>query len=253
MLSIYDVLVHGLSNRLAWRCSTQFLLELYRDNLSASHLEAGVGTGFFLDRAGAARFDRLALIDINRHCLDRAGARLARFKPALYPINLLAPIKLELAPFASVGLTYVLHCLPGRMSEKLAAVDHLRPLMREGAMLFGATILDRGIAPTAPRAHCSISITPRACSTIARTTWPRCRTACDSASTRSRSRGKAASPCFAPPDQGRRRPNDTASCCFNAVKSGCQFTARSSTAFAPGRFRQPIWVQNATPRTGSSR
>ncbi len=147
MLSIYDVLVHDLSNRFAWRCPTRLLLELYRDNLSANHLEAGVGTGFFLDRAGAARFDRLALIDINRHCLDRAGARLARFEPALYQINLLAPIQLELAPFASVGLTYVLHCLPGSMSEKLAAVDHLRPLMREGAVLFGATILGRGIAP----------------------------------------------------------------------------------------------------------
>ena len=147
MLSAYDVLVHGLSNRFAWHCPTRRLVELYRSHLSANHLEAGVGTGFFLDRAGAAQFDRLALLDINRHCLDRAGQRLARFKPALYQVNLLAPIKLELAPFTSVGLTYVLHCLPGRMSEKLAAVDHLRPLMGEGAVLFGATILGRGIAP----------------------------------------------------------------------------------------------------------
>src|SRR6185436_19206243 len=59
----------------------------------------------------------------------------------------LAPLELEMTPFSSVGLTYVLHCLPGRMSEKLAAVDHLRPLMRKGAVLFGATILGRGIAP----------------------------------------------------------------------------------------------------------
>ena len=147
MLSLYDVLVHGLSNRFAWRCPTRRLLELYRSHLSANHVEAGVGTGFFLDRAGAAQFDRLALMDINRHCLDRAGPRLARFKPALYQVNLLAPIELELAPFASVGLTYVLHCLPGRMSEKLTAVDHLRPLMREGAVLFGATILGRGVTP----------------------------------------------------------------------------------------------------------
>ncbi len=148
MLSIYDVLVHGLSNRFVWRCPTRRLLELYRSDLSANHLEAGVGTGFFLDRADAARYDRLALLDINRHCLDRAGSSLARFKPALYQVNLLAPIKLDLAPFASVGLTYVLHCLPGRMSEKLlVAVDHLRPLMRAGAVLFGATILGRGIAP----------------------------------------------------------------------------------------------------------
>jgi hypothetical protein len=147
MLSIYDVLVHGLSNRFAWRCPTRLLLDLYRSHLSADHLEAGVGTGFFLDRAAPLRFDRLALVDINRHCLDRAGRRLARFKPALYQANLLAPIKLDVAPFASVGLTYVLHCLPGRMSEKLTAVDHLRPLMANGAVLFGATILGRGITP----------------------------------------------------------------------------------------------------------
>jgi hypothetical protein len=87
------------------------------------------------------------VIDINRHCLDRAGRRLARFKPALCEVNLLAPIKLDLAPFSSVGLTYVLHCLPGSMSEKLVAVDHLRPLMQKGTVLFGATILGRGVAP----------------------------------------------------------------------------------------------------------
>jgi hypothetical protein len=33
------------------------------------------------------------------------------------------------------------------MSEKLKAVDHLRPLMGKGAVLFGTTILGRGIAP----------------------------------------------------------------------------------------------------------
>jgi hypothetical protein len=147
MLSIYDLLVHGLSNHLAWRCPTRRLTELYRSNLSANHLEAGVGTGYFLDRAGDERLGRLVLLDINRHCLERAGRRLARFKPALYEVNLLAPIELNLPPFASVGLTYVLNCLPGSMSEKLTAVDHLRPLMEKGAVLFGATILGRGIAP----------------------------------------------------------------------------------------------------------
>jgi len=147
MLAVYDVLVHGLSNRVAWRCPTRAMLDLYRAHLSVNHLEAGVGTGFFLDRAGAARFDRLALIDINRHCLERAGRTLARFDPVLHQADLFEPIKLDAKPFASVGLTYVLHCLPGRMSEKLIAVDHLRPLMAHGAVLFGATILGRGIAP----------------------------------------------------------------------------------------------------------
>jgi hypothetical protein len=147
MLSFYDLLVHGLSNHLAWRCPTRRLVDFYRANLSANHLEAGVGTGFFLDRAGGSRLDRLVLLDINRNCLERAGRRLKRFKPVLYEANLLAPIKLDLAPFDSVGLTYVLHCLPGRISEKLKVVDHLRPLMGKRAVLFGATIRGRGIAP----------------------------------------------------------------------------------------------------------
>jgi hypothetical protein len=147
MLSIYDLLVHGLSNHVAWRCPTRRITKLYRANLSANHLEAGVGTGYFLDKTGDARASRLVLLDINRHCLERAAGRLARFKPELYQVNLLAPIKLGLAPFTSVGLTYVLHCLPGRMDEKLVAIDHLRPLMGKGAVLFGATILGSGIAP----------------------------------------------------------------------------------------------------------
>jgi hypothetical protein len=147
MLSFYDLLVHGLSNRFAWRCPTRRLLALYEANLAADHLEAGVGTGFFLDRAGGPKLGRLVLLDINRNCLTRAARRLARFKPSLAQANLLAPIEESLAPFDSVGLTYVLHCLPGRMGEKLKAIDHLRPLMRERAVLFGATILGSGIAP----------------------------------------------------------------------------------------------------------
>jgi hypothetical protein len=147
MLSIYDLLVHGVSNHLAWRCPTRKLFDLYRANLSANHLEAGIGTGYFLDRAGRPNFQRLVLLDINRNCLARAARRLARFKPALYEVNLLAPLNLDLPRFSSIGLTYVLHCLPGRMSDKLVALDYLWPLMEERAVLFGATILGRGVEP----------------------------------------------------------------------------------------------------------
>jgi predicted TPR repeat methyltransferase len=145
-LRFYDLAVHGLSNRLAWRCPTSRVVALYENRLSANHLEAGVGTGLFLDRAGD-RFDRLVLADINEHCLERAARRLARFKPQVLQANLLEPLSSDRAPFDSVGLTYVLHCLPGTMAEKLAAVDHLKPLMAAGATLFGATILGRGVQP----------------------------------------------------------------------------------------------------------
>jgi len=149
MLSFYDRLVHGLSNRFAWRCPTERIIRLYRDNLSSRHLEAGVGTGFFIDRANPAGFEELTLLDINRHCLARSAQRLARYHPLLCETNLLAPIASELEPADSIGLTYVLHCLPGSVAEKLKAIDHLQPVMSKGTVLFGATILGRGIEPNA--------------------------------------------------------------------------------------------------------
>jgi hypothetical protein len=144
-LRFYDLVVHGLSNRFAWRCPTQALVRLYEDTLSADHLEAGVGTGSLIDRAGKAAFDRLVLLDINRHCLASAQRRLARFGPQILEASLFDPLPGELGLFESIGLTYVLHCLPGRLPEKLSILDRLRPLMAERGVLFGATILGRGV------------------------------------------------------------------------------------------------------------
>ncbi len=148
-LLFYDFAVHGLSNRFAWRCPTSKIIDLYRQQLSANHLEAGAGTGLFLNRAGKV-FDRLLLLDINPHCLSVSSRRLRRFEPDCQQANLLEPLTPDLAPFTSVALTYVLHCLPGAMAEKLVVVDHLKPLMAPGATLFGATILGAAIEPNRP-------------------------------------------------------------------------------------------------------
>ena len=150
-LAFYDLIVHGLSNRFAWRCSTARLKALYFANLSANHLEAGVGTGLFIDsvadRMAVNEPRRLTLLDINECCLARAMDRLQRFNPDPLQANLLEPLPADRMPYDSVALTYVLHCLPGTMEQKLAVTDHLRPLMKDDAVLFGATILGRGIAP----------------------------------------------------------------------------------------------------------
>jgi hypothetical protein len=150
-LAFYDLIVHGLSNRFAWRCSTARLKALYAANLSANHLEAGVGTGLFIDsvadHVAGDRPRRLTLLDINASCLQRAMDRLQRFNPDAVQANLLEPLPAQRLPYNSVALTYVLHCLPGTMEQKLAATDHLRPLMKDGGVLFGATILGRGVAP----------------------------------------------------------------------------------------------------------
>lgn len=42
----------------------------------------------------------------------------------------------------SIGLCYLLHCLPGSLAEKAVVFDHLKLVMRSGSRLFGATIVE---------------------------------------------------------------------------------------------------------------
>ncbi|MBI1354253.1 MAG: methyltransferase type 12 [Acidobacteria bacterium] len=142
MLSFYDLLVHKVSNRFAWRCPTDLMIDHYEQHLADPHLDVGVGTGFFLDKA---RFPvpepRVTLLDPNRHCLDSAARRIARYQPSKVAADALAPLP-ELGRFGSIGLLYVLHCLPGTMASKAVIFDRLKPLLADGGTLFGATILD---------------------------------------------------------------------------------------------------------------
>src|SRR5262249_48701728 len=80
MLSFYDRLVHGLSNRFAWRCPTERLLDLYHNNLSSRHSElapASSSTGLIREGSSSLLFS--TLIDIawrGRRAGLRATSRL---------------------------------------------------------------------------------------------------------------------------------------------------------------------------------
>ena len=81
-LRIYDWFVLGFSNRFLWRCPTSELEALYDRNVSARHLDIGVGTGYFLDKAAWPVADpEITLVDLNPHSLDAAARRIARFSP----------------------------------------------------------------------------------------------------------------------------------------------------------------------------
>ena len=150
VLSVYDALVLGVSNRLAWRCPTPHLLAHYDAHVAATHLDVGPGTGFFLDRC---RFPSpapsLTLLDLNPDALRWAAGRVRRYRPRTLLADVLRPIGLSPAGFDSIGLNYVLHCLPGRFPAKGQALRHLRPLLRDGGVLFGSTILGHGLAANA--------------------------------------------------------------------------------------------------------
>jgi hypothetical protein len=58
----------------------------------------------------------------------------------------LEPLPLGDARFESVAANYLLHCLPGEVESKAATLaEHVRANLEPGGVLFGATILDRGV------------------------------------------------------------------------------------------------------------
>jgi 2-polyprenyl-3-methyl-5-hydroxy-6-metoxy-1,4-benzoquinol methylase len=142
VLGAYDFFVLGISNHFVWRCPTRRLLEQYDARVTATHLDVGVGTGYFLDRCQfPSPAPRIALMDLNRNALDFASRRIARYNPEIYLGNVLEPIPLDAPKFDSVGVNYLLHCLPGSIESKSAVFDHLKALMNPGAVLFGSTLL----------------------------------------------------------------------------------------------------------------
>jgi SAM-dependent methyltransferase len=147
MLRLYDLLVLGVSNRFIWNCPTARLLQLYNDNISDNHLDVGVGTGYYLDRC---RFPsdrpRITLLDMNPNCLQATAARISRYSPVCRQANIFEPLDFGDAKFGSIGLNYVLHCLPGTLQDKLVAVSHLADLLTPGGVLFGSTLLSGGVS-----------------------------------------------------------------------------------------------------------
>jgi SAM-dependent methyltransferase len=144
-LRYYDVAVLRLSCRLLWRCPSRVVLDFYQGNVTANHLEAGVGTGYFLDRVTFPSPEpRLMLLDLAEPSLRYAARRLARYKPETRRADVLAPLEDRPAPFDSIGLNFLLHCLPGPISRKAAALDTLGSVLEPGGTIFGSTLLARG-------------------------------------------------------------------------------------------------------------
>lgn len=146
-LNAYDFVVHGVSNRFLWKCPTQRLERLYNEHVTGNHLDVGVGTGLFLDRCHfPSNAPRIALMDLNAQTLRFASQRIARYRPQTYRRNVLEPIVFDGLKFDSVGMSYLLHCMPGSIEAKAVAFDHLKTLVNPGGVLFGATLLQGGVS-----------------------------------------------------------------------------------------------------------
>jgi ubiquinone/menaquinone biosynthesis C-methylase UbiE len=146
VLAIYDLFVLRFTNTFVWKCPSSHMLEFYNQNVSDKHLDVGVGTGYFLDRCEfPSATPQISLMDLNHNSLQKTAKRLRRYSPRSFRRNVLEPIEIGDTGFRSVGLNFLLHCLPGNLLSKRVAFENLKPLLRPGGVLFGTTILGVGV------------------------------------------------------------------------------------------------------------
>lgn len=145
-LLAYDLWVLGLSNRYAWQCPTEALLRHFSRHVGARHLDIGVGTGYLLDHCQfPVANPEIVLADLNPASLAAASHRIRHLHPVMHELDVLQPFKLAEAPFDSVSMNYLLHCLPGTLVDKAPAIAHGASQLKRGGILFGATILGEGV------------------------------------------------------------------------------------------------------------
>jgi hypothetical protein len=142
ILSLYDIVVMDISNRYIWKCPSALIEAHYNANVSSNHLDVGVGTGYFLDRCKFPTDNpRIALMDMNLNSLEFTSRRLRRYQPEMYQQNVLEEVSTPIVSFDSVGANYLLHCIPGAITDKAIIFDRFKSLMNPGACVFGATVL----------------------------------------------------------------------------------------------------------------
>lgn len=149
VLSFYDLLVVRFSNSQAWRCPSQQMLEQYNRCIGARHLDVGPGTGWYLANAELPADVEITLMDLNVNSLDRASARLGNGRHRALIGDVLQPLPADSGRFDSIGMNYVLHCVPGTWADKGAAFGNLADRLTDDGVLFGSTILGDGVGHNA--------------------------------------------------------------------------------------------------------
>jgi SAM-dependent methyltransferase len=148
-LRLYE-LVLRFNHRVFWRCPRSRLVALYDEHVSARHLDIGVADGSLLDHCRFPVPDpELTLLDLNPDALAVASERLARYAPQVRLASALEPFGLSQRSFDSIGMSLLLHCLPGNLRSKAVVLEHAKAVLAPGGVVFGATVLHEGVQHTA--------------------------------------------------------------------------------------------------------
>jgi SAM-dependent methyltransferase len=141
VLGVYDWYVLGFTALMIWRCPSRRMLEHYNRNLGRRHLDVGVGTGYFLDRARFPDDPEVTLFDLNPNSLASASQRIERYHPTCIRGDVLEPNSLPRQHYDSIGMSGLMHCLPDGGAGKWRAFTYLAPAIKPEGVLFGCTII----------------------------------------------------------------------------------------------------------------
>ena len=140
LLKLYDPLVLGPIARFVWRCPATRLVERYRQRIRSRHLDVGPGTGYFLERSGLPDRSPVTILDPNPNVLRHVSQRLGQLDITAVEADVLKPLPVS-GPFDSAALHLVIHCLPGPLPRKAAAVANVAAVLAPDGVLFGASVL----------------------------------------------------------------------------------------------------------------
>ncbi|EXF86312.1 methyltransferase [Colletotrichum fioriniae PJ7] len=177
-LKTYDTLVFGVVSPYGWNCSAEKLISFFNRNIARAAepyksnpggppltriLDIGVGTGYFPARAPLPKWTEYVLVDLNETCLDVTLPVIERAHPEV-GTNATKVVGDFLAQgddskslfakgnglpeggFDAISLMFLLHCLPGPPARKAEALGRMGRLLRPGGVVFGATILGKGVS-----------------------------------------------------------------------------------------------------------
>lgn len=145
-LRVYDIFVLGFNGNVAWRCPPRGLVRMYDEHVSGHHLDIGVGSGYYLDKCRyPTTSPDITLMDLNPNSLAAAARRIRRHQPKTHRGNALEPFGLPARTFDSVGLNWLLHCMPGDIATKAVVFDHCKTVLAPGGVVFGSTVLNEGV------------------------------------------------------------------------------------------------------------
>ncbi|MEU0237723.1 class I SAM-dependent methyltransferase [Nocardiopsis sp. NPDC006198] len=138
-----------------WGVRNATIHDLYDRHMGAVHLEVGPGNSHFLRRASRrqrrqarrahrpARTQRVDLMDYHEGPLQVGTRRLRRRYPALavHRGDALAAWPVPEHTYNSVGMTMVVHTLPGRsLHDKVAAFVGAARALKPGGVFFGCAV-----------------------------------------------------------------------------------------------------------------